>query len=291
MEYTYKISSENKAVIQEYINSQEHIDPDKFVIELNDNVPAFTDDEEQLEERGYYFSELDKGRCGVALARISKSTCSQPQDERTTITCKITGFPTKEENDDEHLVFQRCHLIGYQLFAKGNDKEDNENANKKNLITGTRFMNNVMLYREKMIADYVDGTENYVLYRVTPYFKGSNDVAYGVQMEAKFINEQNEEDKTLSFNIFVYNIQPGIIFDYKTGKISSEESIDLSRKMLKTKRKYVINEKNQKFHIESCASVYDIKSKNEVTKKGEELIHGKYCPCEICIPYWMKGWI
>lgn len=160
----------------------------------------------------------------------------------------------------------------------------NENANKINLFTGTRFMNHEMLYYENMIAEYVRETGNNVLYRVTPYFEGDdNELVRGVQIEAKSIN--NKDTKGLSFNIFVYNKQPCIKFDYKTGEICKNRSIELSEKMLKTKRKYIINEKKKKYHLEGCASVYGIKSINEVIGKGEGLIQSKYCPCGICIPY------
>lgn len=282
LEYKYKISKDNKTTIKEYIDS------DKFIIELNDNEPAFTDDDKkQLEGSVIPFSDLDElGRCGTAFAYISEKTCSKGQDDRPSIQSNPTGFPSEKENFvNNKSIFQHCHLIGYHLFAKKNDKDDNKNANLKRIFTGTRFMNNVMFYYEKKIAKYVDGTENHVLYRCTPYFEGDNKLAYGVQMEAKFINEKNEEDKKSSFNIFVYNKQPCIAFDYETGEIFTDKSKDLSKKMLKTKRRYILNEKNKKFHIESCASVYDIKNKNEVTEKGVDLIQGKCCPCEICIPY------
>lgn len=142
-------------------------------------------------------------------------------------------------------------------------------------------MNHEMLHFENMIANYVRETGNPVLYRVTPYFAGNNTLVDGVQMEAKSIN--NKDTKGLMF--FVYNKQPCIKFLYETGKIFVDESKDLSKKMLKTKRKYVLNENNRVFHIENCASVYDIKIGTEITEKGEKLIQEKYHPCGICIPY------
>ncbi len=121
-----------------------------------------------------------------------------------------------------------------------------------------------------------------VKYRVTPWFEGNNKLVYGVQIEAKSIN--NKDAKGLLFNVFVYNKQPCIEFKYETGEIFTDKSKDLSEKMLKIRHKYVLNEKNKVFHFENCASVYVIKSKNEITGKGEDHIQ-KYHPCGICIPY------
>lgn len=276
----YKISEKDKKYIKEHDN------PDEFFIKLNENIPYLVDDDKkQLEENINSFSDLDSlNRCGVAFACISNETLSGGQGYRPSIKSKPTGFFSKEENFiNNKYIFQRCHLIGHQLFKKNNDKEDNENANKINLFIGTRLMNHEMRYFENLVIDYIQETGNNVLYRVTPYFEGDNELVYGVQMEAKSIN--NKETKDLLFNVFVYNKQPCIKFDYKTGKIFLEESKDLSMKMLKTKRKYIINKKNKTFHIENCASVYDIKNIKEETKKGEELIREKNCPCGICIPY------
>lgn len=290
LEYTYKISSENKATIQGHIDSKEHKEPDKFVIELNDNVPAFTDDDKkQLEGRDYYFSELDEGRCGVAFACIRNDTLSNPHnranspDKRPKIHSKPSGFPeSKEENTvNERLVFQRCHLIGYNLFKKRNDK-GKENANLKKIFTGTRFMNNVMFYYEKKIYEYVYETENHVLYRVTPYFKDSDKLdklVYGVQMEAMFIDESGNEDIDSSFNVFAYNKQPYIEFNYETGK-------DLSNKMSDMECNYVIDKKKRKFHIKGCASVWDFDNDRKVDFPGKrkDLIQNGYHSCAICDP-------
>lgn len=205
MIWEYEISEQDRELIEK--NSK------LFVIKLNENRPAFTvDDEKQLEGRDYYFSELDERRCGVAFAHIKNNTLFNPHnrsnspDQRPKIRSKPSGFPeSKEENNvNGRLIFQRCHLIGYQLLKKRDDK-GKENANLKKIFTGTRFMNNVMLYYEKKIYEYVHKTEKHVLYRVTPYFKDSDKLVYGVQMEAMFINESGNEDKKSSFNVFVYN--------------------------------------------------------------------------------------
>lgn len=276
----YKISCKDKDYI---IN---HNSPEEFVIKLNEDIPYLVDDDKKkLEGSINPFSDLDKlDRCKVAFACINLETLSHGQNNRPNIKSNLTGFPSKEENFiNRKYIFQRCHLIGHQLFKQKKNNENIENVNKKNLFTGTRLMNHEMLYYEKKVYDYVSKTGIHVLYRVTPYFKDNNKLVYGVQMEAKSIS--NKDVKELSFNVFVYNKQPGIIFNYETGEIFTEKSKDLSKDMLKTERKYVINDKNKKFHIENCASVYDIKSKNEVVGKGEDFIQMKYHPCAICIPY------
>ena len=173
---------------------------------LNDNVPTFTDEEKTLESFEYY-SPLDNlGRCGVAFANVSKDT--MPTEERESIgQIKPTGWHTvKYDIVSGKYLYNRCHLIGYQLTG--------ENANEKNLITCTRYMNaTTMLQFETEVASYIEETKNHVLYRVTPYFEGDNLVATGVQMEAYSVEDNGE----LQFNVFVYNVEPGIKIDYATG--------------------------------------------------------------------------
>lgn len=175
-------------------------------IEINKNIPYFEDSDlttKSFEE----YSELDElGRCGVAFANIG--TDLMPNKERGSIgMIKPSGWHTvKYDNVDGKYLYNRCHLIGYQLSG--------ENANEKNLITGTRYMNvEGMLPFEEQVAHYVKETNHHVLYRVTPIFEGKNLVAKGVLMEA-----QSVEDDDISFNVFVYNIQPDIQIDYATGE-------------------------------------------------------------------------
>ena len=179
---------------------------------LNDNVPTFTDEEKTLESFEYY-SPLDNlGRCGVAFANVSKDT--MPTEERESIgQIKPTGWHTvKYDIVSGKYLYNRCHLIGYQLTG--------ENANANNLITCTRYMNaTTMLQFETEVASYIEETKNHVLYRVTPYFEGDNLVATGVQMEAYSIEDNGE----LQFNVFVYNVEPGIIIDYATGDSKLED--------------------------------------------------------------------
>lgn len=176
-------------------------------IYLNNNVPEFSDDEKNIESFEYY-SDLDSlGRCGVAFANVSVDT--MPTDERESIgEVKPSGWHTvKYDIVSGKYLYNRCHLIGYQLTG--------ENANEKNLITCTRYMNaTTMLEFETEVANYIEETKNHVLYRVTPYFKGDNLVATGVQMEAYSV----EDDGQLQFNVFVYNVQPGVVIDYLSGK-------------------------------------------------------------------------
>lgn len=170
-------------------------------VELNDNVPSFS--KKDMTTKAFEkYSELDDlGRCGAAYANVCKET--MPTEERGNI-----GMNTvKYDNVDGKYLYNRCHLIGYQLTA--------ENANEKNLITGTRYLNiEGMLPFENMVADYIDETDNHVLYRVTPIFKGDNLLASGVQMEAYSVEDKG---KGVSFNVYCYNVQPGIEINYSDG--------------------------------------------------------------------------
>lgn len=179
---------------------------------INDNIPNF--DKSNLTTKPFEtYSELDSlGRCGVAFANICKEIMPIEGEEREAIgSIKPSGWQTIRYNEliDGNYLYNRCHLIGYQLAG--------ENANTKNLITGTRYMNvNGMLPFENMVADYIKtNRNNHVLYRVTPIFKGNNLVASGVQMEAYSVEDSGQE---VCFNVYVYNVQPGIIIDYATGE-------------------------------------------------------------------------
>jgi DNA-entry nuclease len=183
-------------------------------VNVNDNQPYFSDTDLTTTSFETY-SELDGlGRCGVAYASVSTDT--MPTKERGSIgQIKPTGWHTvKYDCVDGKYLYNRCHLIGYQLTA--------ENANKKNLITGTRYLNvDGMLPFENMVADYIKETDNHVLYRVTPIFDGDNLVASGVLMEAKSVEDKGEG---ICFCIFCYNVQPGVNIDYATGESTLAES-------------------------------------------------------------------
>lgn len=173
---------------------------------LDENIPRFTEEEEQFTREEYH--ELDDlGRCGTAMALVGIET--MPTEERGSIgMIKPSGWHTvKYEIVSGKYLYNRCHLIGYQLTG--------ENANEKNLITCTRSMNTTgMLEWENQVADYVKETENHVLYRVTPIFEGDNLLATGVEIEAKSIED---DGKGVQFHVFVYNVQEGIEIDYQTG--------------------------------------------------------------------------
>lgn len=185
---------------------------------INDNIPGFS--ETEITDRSFeQYNELDSlGRCGTAIASIGRDL--MPTEERGSIgQVKPTGWHTvKYDNVDGKYLYNRCHLIGYQLTA--------ENANQLNLITGTRYMNvDGMLPFENMVADYIKETGHHVLYRVTPVFDGDNLLASGVQMEALSVEDNGEG---ISYNVFVYNVQPGINIDYVTGESSPEDSTNNS---------------------------------------------------------------
>ncbi len=174
---------------------------------INDNIPNFTESDKTTESFESY-SELDSlGRCGVAFSNIGKDL--MPTEERGSIgMIKPSGWHTvKYDIVDGKYLYNRCHLIGYQLTG--------ENANNKNLITCTRYMNTVgMLEWENKVASYIKETNNHVLYRVTPIFEDDNLLATGVEMEAYSVEDNG---KGIMFHIFVYNVQDGITIDYKTG--------------------------------------------------------------------------
>lgn len=183
-------------------------------VTINNNIPNFSEKDYTTESFEKY-SQLDNlGRCGTAYANISKEIMPKQGETRESISnIKPTGWQsTKYENlIDGDYLYNRCHLIGWQLAG--------ENANKLNLITGTRYMNiEGMLPFENLIDDYFEKKENeknHVLYRVTPIFEGNNLIASGVQMEAYSIEDNG---KGVRFNVYVYNVQPGIEINYSTGE-------------------------------------------------------------------------
>lgn len=258
-------------------------------VTVNGGVPFFT--EEELKTESYEtYSELDSlGRCGITVACIGKDI--MPTEERGSIGgVKPSGWHTvKYDVVDGKYLYNRCHLIGYQLTG--------ENANKKNLITGTRYMNvEGMLPFENLVADYVKETENHVMYRVTPIFNGSDLVALGVLMEA-FSVEDNGAG--ISFCVYVYNNQPGIIIDYSTGisrlddgssfppppdEGGSEDDDNIENGNTGT---YIINKSTKKVHTEDCRYATGIKEENKEIYTGDLddlLSDGYFSPCGTCKP-------
>lgn len=272
-------------------------------IEINNNVPYFSDSDYSTSSFEKY-SDLDKlGRCGVAYANVGLDI--MPTTERGNIgSVKPSGWHSvKYENVDGKYLYNRCHLIGYQLTA--------ENANNKNLITGTRYLNvQGMLPFENMVADYIKETGNHVLYRVTPIYDGDNLVASGVLMEAKSVEDKGAG---ICFNIYAYNSQPGITINYADGssyltatgesgslsnsvgnKNSSNNNTSSSEKEQSNQNSnqstsnatYVLNTNSHKFHKPSCASAKKTSSKNRKDFNGsrDEVISQGYTPCKNCNP-------
>ena len=245
----------------------------KPFVEINGNIPVF-DNVNEVSESFETYGERDVlGRCTAAFALIGRET--MPDEERESIAEIIpTGFKNREYDFIEGgYVYNRCHLIGFQLTG--------ENANTRNLITGTRYMNvEGMLPFENMIADYVKETQNHVLYRVTPIFDGNDLVARGVQLEAKSIEDKG---KGICFNVYVYNNQPGIIINYSNGK-SARAGEELPDNDLETE--YILNTNSKKFHTTDCSGAKNISPKNKTRFKGDrdELISQGYSPCGTCDP-------
>ena len=198
-----------------------------------------------------------------------------PEEDMTSVSFETYSSVTpsgwiNREYDGEYL-YNRCHLIGFQLTG--------ENANEENLITGTRYMNvDGMLPFENLVADYVKETDNHVLYRVTPVFEGQNLVASGVQMEAWSVEDEGEG---VCFNVYVYNVQPGITIDYATGESWQEGAEPQSGETT-----YILNTNSHKFHDPDCSSVSGMSTANrqEYTGSREDLIAQGYTPCGQCNP-------
>lgn len=278
-------------------------------VEINGGQPAFTEADlaKPCVER---YSKLDKkGRCGYALVHVCEKTL--PTEERGDISSVTPSGWQSVEYDfiNGGSLYNRSHLIGYQLSG--------ENANKKNLITGTSYMNTEgMLPYENQISDYVHTTGKSVLLRVTPIFEGDNLVASGVVMEAMSVEDAGA---TLSFCVYCYNVQPGVVINYATGEnepapetleaqmtaaaegaessgsetnyapvtpIAEEIPEETAAQTESVTASYVANMNTMKFHYPSCSSADDIKAKNRWDFEGtrEELIAQGYVPCKRCNP-------
>ena len=253
----------------------------KPYVVINDNDPDFTDADMTTTSFERY-GELDGlGRCTTAFANIGKDL--MPAEKRGPIgEVKPTGWQTaKYDNVDGKYLYNRCHLIGYQLTG--------ENANEKNLITGTRYLNvDGMLPFENMVADYIKETNNHVLYRVTPVFSGDNLVASGVQMEAESVEDNGDG---ILFNVYCFNAQPGIAIDYATGDSHQDDSIvaDASKSTTAAEanvQTYILNTNTKKFHKESCNSAksMDASNKKIYTGSRQEIIDMGYEACGVCKP-------
>lgn len=263
---------------------------------VNDGEPAFTAEERAATPGTERYGELDeKGRCTTTFAVVGTET--MPTEERGSIgEVKPTGWQiAKYDFVDGKYLYNRCHLLGFQLTG--------ENANTSNLITGTRYMNvDGMLPFENAVADYVHATGNHVLMRVTPVFDGDEMLARGVHMMAESVEDGGDG---VSFNVFVYNVQPGVVIDYATGDNmhadnatplpdvsgapedgSLAETGESGPAEDKGLADYVLNTNSKKFHVPGCASVKQMKDANrsDVKDTRENILNQGYDPCKRCNP-------
>ena len=261
---------------------------------VNNNVPFFNDSD--LVTYSYEeYSALDSlGRCGTVVANVGKDI--MPSEERGNIgMIKPSGWHTvKYQGIDGNYLYNRCHLLGYQLTA--------ENANVKNLITGTRYMNvQGMLPFENQVAEYVKETNNHVLLRVTPIFEGNNLLASGVLMEAKSVEDNGAG---VLFNVYCYNVQPGVTIDYTTGESEGPEFTGSTQTIPKDENTstvitpsiettevnkeitYILNKNSKKIHYPYCSSVDDMSEKNKLYFYGtlSEAKADGYESCGRCNP-------
>lgn len=263
-------------------------------VEINDDKPFFNDNDFTEESYENYWVLDSLGRCTGAMACIGVDI--MPQEERQSIS---EAYPTgwqKTEYDfiDQKYLYNRCHLIAFQLTG--------ENANDCNLITGTRYLNTEgMLPFENRIAEYIKTTGNHVLYRVRPIFYGNNLVASGVLLEAYSIEDCGEG---VCFNVYCYNVQPGVIINYLDGSSISDGTVTVensaqdsgySEELAKEKASdlydenginYVLNTRRNKIHRPECNSVKDMSPKNmyEIKAQMQDLIDAGYSPCQNCKP-------
>ena len=263
----------------------------KPYVAVNGNVPYFTQSD-YTTKPFETFSPLDSlGRCGVAYANVCIDI--MPKEERGSIgSVKPSGWHTiKYENVEGKYLYNRCHLIGFQLSG--------ENANDENLITGTRYMNvDGMLPFENMVDDYVEETNNHVLYRVTPIFEGNNLLASGVLMEAWSVEDNGDG---ICFNVYCYNVQPGIEINYATGESKAQDGSALyGSSAVVTPQKqetqtntttsiettYIGNKNTKKFHYPYCGSVKQMSEHNKdyLNCTRDEVISRGYVSCKNCNP-------
>lgn len=266
----------------------------KPYVAVNDNKPFFPNNLSNKPFESY--SNLDQlGRCGVATACITKAL--MPTTKRGSIaSVKPSGWQTVRYEvvgkGSSGYLYNRCHLIGYQLTG--------ENANVKNLITGTRYLNiEGMLPFENMVTDYIKETNQPVYYRVTPIFDGNNLVASGVLMEAKSLADNGA---SILFNVFCYNVQPGVNINYANGTSSvANTSNSSSKQQAQTTKQakstpqpkqntpvtasYIGNKNTRKFHRGDCRMVARMSQSNKVTfNNRDSAVSQGYNPCKICNP-------
>ncbi len=252
-------------------------------IDIDGGQPGFSEEDKRVTRPFERYSEMDAlGRCGAAYANVCREL--MPTEEREGIgMIRPSGWQTANYGSlvDGNYLYNRCHLIAFQLAG--------ENANERNLITGTRYMNvEGMLPYEEMTGDYVRDTGNHVLYRVTPIFDGADLVASGVEMEAWSVEDAGEG---ICFHVYCYNVQPGITIDYSDG--SSREALPGENTSLpgssggnrEIARRYILNTSSKRIHLPECSGVESMSEKNkkEYTGTLRELEEAGYSPCGICL--------
>ncbi len=242
----------------------------QLFVEVNNNTPYFGDEDYTTDSYEFY-PDLDSlGRCGTVMACIGRDL--MPTTGRGEIGhIHPSGWVQAYPNGT--ALYNRSHLIAHQLTG--------EDDNEKNLITGTAYFNQGGMTRfENMVADYIKETNNHVLYRVTPVFVGNELVARGVLMEAWSVEDDGDG---ICFNVFVYNVQPGVIIDYATGK---SEILDAPDPGAGEAMDYIINKRNNKFHYPHCTGVAQMSEANKqpITATREEMIENGYSPCGTCKP-------
>lgn len=300
-EITYEMTRENKDEVStenattEFATEEDTTNDILFpgyngeaYVMINNNMPAFSDEEKHNTESFEEYSQLDsKGRCGVAFANVCKET--MPTAKRGDIgDIRPSGWHTVKYPGviEDNYLYNRSHLIAYSLAG--------ENDNEKNLITGTRYLNQeTMQIFELQVLDYIRDTDNHVLYRVTPFFDGDNLLATGVQMEAWSVEDEGEG---VCFNVFCYNVQPHIEIDYATGdsrevegsstNSRSSQAIEKETDFENMEMLFILNTNTMKIHLPDCKSISSIKDKNRQDYEGtlNELKERGYSPCGNCLP-------
>lgn len=244
--------------------------------EINNNTPFFKPEEISFISFESYAPLDSLGRCGACIASVG--TDLMPTQKRGEIgKIKPSGWHTVRYDDlvDGKYLYNRCHLIGYQLSG--------ENANERNLITGTRYMNTEgMLPFENKVCEYVKKTKNHVMYRSTPVFEGENLLARGVLLEAYSVEDKG---KGIKFCVFCHNVQPGIEIDYLTGE-SQISGVAETKNEEKSETTFIINKNTKKFHLPDCKNIKAAKEKNKksTSQTAAELKKSGYSPCRICNP-------
>lgn len=240
---------------------------------LENNIPRFSEKDYVTESYETYGSLDHLGRCTQAVACIGRDL--MPTEERGAIgQIKPSGWQiAKYDFVDGKYLYNRCHLIGYQLTA--------ENANERNLITGTRYLNvDGMLPFENMVADYIKQTGNHVLYRVIPIFDGSNLVASGLTMEGWSVEDSGAG---ICFYVYVYNVQPGVEIDYGNGDSQLAEPLTSQGE---PEKDYIVNMSSGKFHLDSCSQAENIKPENResFTTTRSQMLAWAFVPAGCCNP-------